>query len=213
MIEIKWLNLFLALDIFVLKDIVAFLTVFAFIVTLFALCLLIMEYLPLQWAASLSLTAVCLMICVLRLYRFPPVSELAPFGTPVGTILAAAINQTIFYSIVAGNELGMCCRSCTVQWVNPAIHMCNWMFVTFQDNRYLVPNTLVPIMTQALSLKYKALLSPFFMLFYIKQRCSCASLNFYKAFLDNCRGPQTRFSLQWRKEVFLRTLKLCIIRI
>ncbi|XP_037637635.1 protocadherin-15-like isoform X7 [Sebastes umbrosus] len=39
-------------------------------------------------------------------YRFPLVSELAPFGTPVGTILAAAINQTIFYSIVAGNELG-----------------------------------------------------------------------------------------------------------
>ncbi|XP_040905746.1 protocadherin-15a [Toxotes jaculatrix] len=39
-------------------------------------------------------------------YKFPPVSELAPFGTPVGTILAAAINQTIFYSIVAGNELG-----------------------------------------------------------------------------------------------------------
>uniref|UniRef100_A0A672J014 Protocadherin-15 n=1 Tax=Salarias fasciatus TaxID=181472 RepID=A0A672J014_SALFA len=39
-------------------------------------------------------------------YRFSPVSELAPVGTSVGTILAAAINQTIFYSIVAGNELG-----------------------------------------------------------------------------------------------------------
>uniref|UniRef100_G3P387 Protocadherin-15 n=1 Tax=Gasterosteus aculeatus aculeatus TaxID=481459 RepID=G3P387_GASAC len=39
-------------------------------------------------------------------YRFPLVSELAPLGTLVGTILAAAINQTIFYSIVAGNELG-----------------------------------------------------------------------------------------------------------
>ncbi|XP_028459003.1 protocadherin-15 isoform X1 [Perca flavescens] len=39
-------------------------------------------------------------------YRFPLVSELAPFGTLVGTILAAAINQTIFYSIVEGNELG-----------------------------------------------------------------------------------------------------------
>ncbi|XP_028278961.1 protocadherin-15-like [Parambassis ranga] len=39
-------------------------------------------------------------------YRFPPVSELAPLNTPVGTILAAAINQTIFYSIVEGNELG-----------------------------------------------------------------------------------------------------------
>uniref|UniRef100_A0A3Q3EAM9 Protocadherin-15 n=1 Tax=Labrus bergylta TaxID=56723 RepID=A0A3Q3EAM9_9LABR len=39
-------------------------------------------------------------------YRFALVSELAPSGTAVGTILAAAINQTIFYSIVAGNELG-----------------------------------------------------------------------------------------------------------
>ncbi|KAM6916717.1 protocadherin-15-like [Xenentodon cancila] len=39
-------------------------------------------------------------------YGFRPVRELAPIGTPVGTILAAAINQTIFYSIVAGNELG-----------------------------------------------------------------------------------------------------------
>ncbi|XP_019747305.1 protocadherin-15 isoform X3 [Hippocampus comes] len=39
-------------------------------------------------------------------YRFPPVSELAPVGTPLGTILAAAINQTIYYSIVAGNDLG-----------------------------------------------------------------------------------------------------------
>ncbi|TNN81781.1 Protocadherin-15 [Liparis tanakae] len=39
-------------------------------------------------------------------YRFPVVSELAPIGTLVGTILAAAVNQTIFYSIVSGNERG-----------------------------------------------------------------------------------------------------------
>uniref|UniRef100_A0A3P8ZQH4 Cadherin domain-containing protein n=1 Tax=Esox lucius TaxID=8010 RepID=A0A3P8ZQH4_ESOLU len=39
-------------------------------------------------------------------YRFAPVSELAPVGRPVGSILAAAINQTIFYSIVGGNERG-----------------------------------------------------------------------------------------------------------
>uniref|UniRef100_A0A668T6Y3 Cadherin domain-containing protein n=1 Tax=Oreochromis aureus TaxID=47969 RepID=A0A668T6Y3_OREAU len=39
-------------------------------------------------------------------YTFPPVSELAPIGTSVGIIFAAAINQTIFYSIVAGNERG-----------------------------------------------------------------------------------------------------------
>ncbi|MGH0173597.1 UNVERIFIED_CONTAM: hypothetical protein FKN15_066041 [Acipenser sinensis] len=37
-------------------------------------------------------------------YRSPPVSENAPIGTRVGFILAAAINQTILYSIVAGNE-------------------------------------------------------------------------------------------------------------
>lgn len=48
------------------------------------------------------------IMCFLFLFvfRFPPVSELAPFGTPVGAVLAAAINQTIFYSIVAGNDLG-----------------------------------------------------------------------------------------------------------
>lgn len=34
-------------------------------------------------------------------------SELAPFSTPVGTVLAAAVNQSIFYSIVGGNDLGM----------------------------------------------------------------------------------------------------------
>uniref|UniRef100_A0A3Q2D6Y7 Protocadherin-15 n=1 Tax=Cyprinodon variegatus TaxID=28743 RepID=A0A3Q2D6Y7_CYPVA len=38
-------------------------------------------------------------------YRFPAVKELSPVGTAVGTILAAAMNQTIFYSIVGGNEL------------------------------------------------------------------------------------------------------------
>uniref|UniRef100_A0A8C7TS40 Protocadherin-15 n=1 Tax=Oncorhynchus mykiss TaxID=8022 RepID=A0A8C7TS40_ONCMY len=37
-------------------------------------------------------------------YRFAPVSELSPVGRPVGSILAAVINQTIFYSIVGGNE-------------------------------------------------------------------------------------------------------------
>ncbi|XP_006880453.1 PREDICTED: protocadherin-15-like [Elephantulus edwardii] len=39
-------------------------------------------------------------------YRPPPVSELAPRGTMVGVISAAAINQSIVYSIVAGNEEG-----------------------------------------------------------------------------------------------------------
>ncbi|KAF3842012.1 hypothetical protein F7725_023963 [Dissostichus mawsoni] len=39
-------------------------------------------------------------------YRFPLVSELAPLGTRVGTIFAAAINQTIFYSIV-NNRTGV----------------------------------------------------------------------------------------------------------
>ncbi|XP_035257062.1 protocadherin-15-like isoform X2 [Anguilla anguilla] len=39
-------------------------------------------------------------------YRFPPVSENAPVGKVVGVILAAAVNQTIFYSIVGGNDEG-----------------------------------------------------------------------------------------------------------
>uniref|UniRef100_A0A8C6STA0 Protocadherin-15 n=1 Tax=Neogobius melanostomus TaxID=47308 RepID=A0A8C6STA0_9GOBI len=40
-------------------------------------------------------------------YRFAPVSEEAPAGTPVGAITASAVNQTIVYSIIEGNELGM----------------------------------------------------------------------------------------------------------
>ncbi|KAJ8250520.1 hypothetical protein COCON_G00224420 [Conger conger] len=39
-------------------------------------------------------------------YRFPLVSENAPVGTVVGVILAVAVNQTIVYSIVGGNEEG-----------------------------------------------------------------------------------------------------------
>uniref|UniRef100_A0A3P8V6C1 Protocadherin-15 n=1 Tax=Cynoglossus semilaevis TaxID=244447 RepID=A0A3P8V6C1_CYNSE len=39
-------------------------------------------------------------------YRFPPVSEQADTGTPVGVIVAAAVNQTIVYSITEGNEGG-----------------------------------------------------------------------------------------------------------
>ncbi|XP_077655473.1 protocadherin-15 isoform X2 [Urocitellus parryii] len=39
-------------------------------------------------------------------YRPPPVSELAARGTTVGVISAAAINQSIVYSIVSGNEEG-----------------------------------------------------------------------------------------------------------
>ncbi|KAJ8396031.1 hypothetical protein AAFF_G00025630 [Aldrovandia affinis] len=37
-------------------------------------------------------------------YRFPPVSEYAKVGNVVGAIMAAAVNQTIVYSIVDGNE-------------------------------------------------------------------------------------------------------------
>ncbi|KAK2876830.1 hypothetical protein Q8A67_020926 [Cirrhinus molitorella] len=39
-------------------------------------------------------------------YRFSPVSENALVGTVAGVILAAAINQTIVYSIIEGNEGG-----------------------------------------------------------------------------------------------------------
>lgn len=40
-------------------------------------------------------------------YRFPPVSEEAAVGTLVGVIMAAAVNQTIVYTIIEGNELGI----------------------------------------------------------------------------------------------------------
>ncbi|XP_053094751.1 protocadherin-15b isoform X3 [Pangasianodon hypophthalmus] len=39
-------------------------------------------------------------------YRFPPISEKAPVGRVVGVILASAINQSIVYSIIEGNEGG-----------------------------------------------------------------------------------------------------------
>uniref|UniRef100_A0ACB8F8W9 Protocadherin-15 n=1 Tax=Sphaerodactylus townsendi TaxID=933632 RepID=A0ACB8F8W9_9SAUR len=38
--------------------------------------------------------------------RAPPVNEGAPKGTQVVVITAAALNQTIIYSIVSGNEDG-----------------------------------------------------------------------------------------------------------
>ncbi|XP_043568302.1 protocadherin-15b isoform X1 [Chiloscyllium plagiosum] len=40
-------------------------------------------------------------------YRPLPVSESAPIGTVVVTVTAAAINQTIVYSIIAGNDAGV----------------------------------------------------------------------------------------------------------
>ncbi|XP_034563499.1 protocadherin-15-like isoform X4 [Notolabrus celidotus] len=40
-------------------------------------------------------------------YRFPPVSEAAAVGTPVGAVMAAAVNQTMVYSIIEGNEGGV----------------------------------------------------------------------------------------------------------
>ncbi|CAJ1081054.1 protocadherin-15-like isoform X4 [Xyrichtys novacula] len=40
-------------------------------------------------------------------YRFPPVSEGAAVGTPVGAVMAAAVNQSIVYSIIEGNEGGV----------------------------------------------------------------------------------------------------------
>lgn len=49
------------------------------------------------WSLSFALLYFC---------RFSPVSESTPVGTPVGMILAAAVNTTVFYSIVSGNEGG-----------------------------------------------------------------------------------------------------------
>ncbi|NXC25982.1 PCD15 protein, partial [Campylorhamphus procurvoides] len=40
-------------------------------------------------------------------YRPPPVSESAPRGTVVTVVTAAALNQTVVYSIVSGNEEGV----------------------------------------------------------------------------------------------------------
>ncbi|KAM5140959.1 protocadherin-15 [Mantella aurantiaca] len=39
-------------------------------------------------------------------YRPPPVSETAPIGTTVIVVMAAALNQTIVYAIISGNDQG-----------------------------------------------------------------------------------------------------------
>lgn len=92
----------------------------------------ILEYVLVCQEVSSRVNAVMLNVC-LCLHRFPPVSELAPIGTSVGTILAAAINQTIFYSIVAGNELGID----HLQLINPRDPIWKWFcFIYLQYNRH-----------------------------------------------------------------------------
>lgn len=58
--------------------------------------------------------------------RFPPVSEEAAIGTLVGVIMAAAVNQTIVYSIVEGNDGGECAESFPVGSLScaPAFAIC-----------------------------------------------------------------------------------------
>ncbi|CAH2322185.1 Protocadherin-15 [Pelobates cultripes] len=46
-------------------------------------------------------------IAISYISRPSPVSEAAPFGTAVTVVTAAALNQTIVYSIVSGNDQGM----------------------------------------------------------------------------------------------------------
>lgn len=69
------------------------------------------SYLLLQWCRDFDTELFTWRLLLKCRFRFSPVRELVPIGTPVGTILAAAINQTIFYSIVGGNELGMSYRA------------------------------------------------------------------------------------------------------
>lgn len=39
-------------------------------------------------------------------FRSPPLSETAPIGTTVTVVSAAALNQTIVYTIISGNDQG-----------------------------------------------------------------------------------------------------------
>lgn len=55
---------------------------------------------------GLLLDKLGVLICVVFVFRFSPVSENAPIGRAVGMVLAAAANTTVFYSIVGGNEGG-----------------------------------------------------------------------------------------------------------
>lgn len=80
----------------------------------------------------------------------------------MGAVLAAAINQTIFYSIVAGNDLGTTQDASIVSEAFKSNLQVNVLYFTIQPLFYfpaLHSPTLTQIMTQALSLKSKALLS------------------------------------------------------
>lgn len=57
---------------------------------------------------GLQLGKLDVLICVIFVFRFSPVSENAPVGQAVGMVLAAAANTTVFYTIVGGNEGGEC---------------------------------------------------------------------------------------------------------
>lgn len=55
---------------------------------------------------GLQLGKLGVLIYVIFVIRFSPVSENAPIGQAVGMVLAAAANTTVFYSIVGGNQGG-----------------------------------------------------------------------------------------------------------
>ncbi|KAK5905968.1 hypothetical protein CgunFtcFv8_001872 [Champsocephalus gunnari] len=55
--------------------------------------------------------------------RFLPVSEETAVGTPVGAIMAAAVNQTIVYSITDGNQGGMFALNETTGLISTAKHL------------------------------------------------------------------------------------------
>ena len=63
------------------------------------------SYVYLIYSVCVSHLCVSYTVCVFS-SRFPPVSEKAKVGKLVGVILAAAVNQTIVYSIAEGNEGG-----------------------------------------------------------------------------------------------------------
>ncbi|KAF3853613.1 hypothetical protein F7725_014301 [Dissostichus mawsoni] len=56
-------------------------------------------------------------------YRFLPVSEETAVGTPLGAIMAAAVNQTIVYSITDGNQGGMFALNETTGMISTAKHL------------------------------------------------------------------------------------------
>lgn len=94
----------------------------------------------------------CLMLMHWSISRFPPVSEEAAVGTLVGAIKAAAVNQTIVYSIVDGNQgsesssgFHLCFCLFTVSWSTSNSSKSKHNFLFFTQMIYFILRNFIDV--------------------------------------------------------------------